>query len=72
MINLIAPDVPMPGEEATLPHPLGDKEPPRSAPDGTRLWNPVWPQGPAQGPVNPAFILASIRLVQGLEQVSLT
>jgi hypothetical protein len=72
MTNLIAPEVPMLGEDPILPHPLKDGEPTRSAPDGTRLWNPVWPLGPAQGPVNPGYILASIRLVQSLEQVSLT
>lgn len=54
-----------------LPHPLGEGEEPRKAPDGSRVWNPQWDKGPTEGSTNREYITAAIALLKNREAVSL-
>ncbi|TFK47538.1 hypothetical protein OE88DRAFT_1738460 [Heliocybe sulcata] len=45
-----------------LPDPLGDNDEPRTTPNNTRLWNPVW-HLPVDTGVNDDFVIAVIALI---------
>ncbi|KAF8056522.1 hypothetical protein FPV67DRAFT_1677910 [Lyophyllum atratum] len=50
-----------------LPAPLKSGEALRTAPDGTRMWNPDWSEGPTVGSVNPDYIKTVVRIAKQRE-----
>ena len=58
-------------QSIVLPDPLRIGEQPRSAQDGTRLWNPDWRQD-STFPVNASYLDAIADLILDQEKVSLS
>ena len=56
-------------QQFALPEPLRISEDPRSAPDGSRLWNPDWRQD-STFPTNSAYLTAVADLILDQQMVS--